>query len=197
LAEDVQDRRLIENIETMAYVGNWISGHSGTAQKSKKVFARRKQWAKGRLPSEGTNDGERKVVGEYELHPGGNGIADGLFLLLAILLLGACGWWVQGVNASSATASHDIEKQRDGFSDEEKHAYQFLVDSGSRNLDFKDHRLAIYEFNEALKIAPYGKEARLGLLKAMELRCATTGEYCDRAEEQYTFVKEMGWLTKE
>ncbi len=177
----------------MGYVGGSIPGHTGTQQKHKRVFARRKQWAKGRPLYDSEEIGKRRVVGEYQLQNTSGELSNWIFLLLGLLLIGAGCWWGTAINSSSYGNPVTIEQKPKSFTKEETHAYNFLVKSGHRSLAVKDYRVAAYEFNQALKIVPYGKEARLGLVKVLTLNCAEYQEFCDKIEEQKTFVKQMGW----
>lgn len=177
----------------MGYVGGKIPGHTGAQQKHKKVFARRKQWAKGRPLAGSGEEGKRSVVGKYQLQNTGGGLSDWIFLLLGGLLIGAGCWWGSAINYSPDGSQIVIEQKPQNFTKEEIHAYNFLVKSGGNSLIAKDYRVAAYEFNQALKIAPYGKEARLGLVKTLTLNCAEYHEFCDRVEEQANFVEQMGW----
>jgi len=192
----------------MGYVGGKIPGHSGTAQKHKKAFARQKQWAKGRLQREQTETQTRKVVGRYELQADDGRFTNWLMLFLVVMLLGAGYWWADGVIANDSSLQHGIElpsvgftraqetagTKREGFTKEQTHAYNFLLRSGRKSFIRADYHVAVYEFDQALKIAPYAKQARLELLDAITKLCAEERYYCDRVEPQRTFLKEMGWL---
>lgn len=177
----------------MGYVGGSIPGHTGTQQKHKKAFARRKQWAIGRPLADSEEEGNRRVVGKYELQNTGEELSNWIFLLLGILLIGAACWWGSAVTSNYNGSPRVIESKPDIFTKEQTRAYNFLVKSGDQSLALKDYRLAVSEFNLALEIAPYGKNARLGLVRALTLHCAEYREYCDKVDEQNTFIKQMGW----
>lgn len=175
----------------MGYSGFKIPGHSETAQKNKKAFARRKHWGgKRRADDHGEAS---KIVGKYKTQYGPD-LSNWILGLLFLLLAGASYWWHTGMTSNSATEQRGIETKREGFSEKEQHAYNFLVSSGHKSLAIKDYRVAAYEFNQALKIAPYGKNARLGLVATLKEMCAENHSYCKRAEEQSAFVERMGWL---
>lgn len=178
----------------MGYSGFKIPGHSETAQKNKKAFARRNHWG-GKRPID--NQGEAsKIVGKYKTQYGPD-LSNWILALLFFLLAGASYWWHTAMTSDSPVERQVIETKRDGFSEEEQHAYNFLVSSGRKSLEIKDYRLATYEFNQALEIAPYGKQARLGLVATLKEMCAENAYYCKRVEEQQDFVKGMGWQEEE
>ncbi len=188
----------------MGYCGIKVPGHSETAQKNKKAFSRRNHWSN----ADKTRRGGGEIVGKYELQYDDTSVSDWLMVFLVVMLLGAGCWWFIGLTENDSSLQHGIEhppagfttaqgtaetKQK-GFTKEQTHAYNFLLKSGRKSFIRGDYRVAVYEFDQALKIAPYAKQARLELLESITKLCAKEGYYCDRVEPQRTFLKEMNWL---
>lgn len=178
----------------MGYVGGSIPGHSGTQQKHKKAFAQRRAWGGDWLSLSTGESKKGKVTGKYTSQYGNSEIVRGINVSLGIAAFVIGCWWFYNVVNTFYDEPGTTVASPQVFTPEDKHAYHFLVDNAHGSLAGKDYRLAIYEFQSALKIAPYGKEARLGLLKAMQERCLKLDEYCDEIAEQAAFVEGMGWL---
>ena len=65
------------------------------------------------------------------------------------------------------------------------------VDTGNGYLAHGEPAQAHLEFAQALRIDEYGKDARVGLTKALILRCRTEGKYCEVADDNLAYVLKM------
>ncbi|MFT4664393.1 MAG: tetratricopeptide (TPR) repeat protein [Polaribacter sp.] len=82
--------------------------------------------------------------------------------------------------------TYELEQQRN--------AYRILVHSGKSYMIGNQFQEANDEFARALKLFPYGKEARIEITKLYLITCELQNNYCDLIEKNIRFLEEMNYV---
>ncbi len=174
-----------------------IPGHSGTAQKHRKAFAksrdRQKQVAYSNEGSKGNAVRSGKFRHYYGQHKLGRILtaAIGIPLILAALL--GLGVLLYGIGDSYVDSQVRANAHQPKIEIERDDAYNFYTRLGNRWLLAGDMEEARLNFGKALEIAPYGQNARFALAEILEKMCQGQGLYCEDANSQRDFIQGMGW----
>lgn len=184
----------------MGFPGHFnIPGHSGTDQKHKKAFTKWRKWQREDALSYESERKSSQRTGQYksEHEVSRTGRKWLLILGLPVVLLAlACSGWLifqagDGMMSSfeqpltiSLTPQTDAERLR---------SYDHFRRLGNQALEEGHHEAARVNFTHALTLAPYSKNARVGLTLVLEHYCVENERYCDEAKEQRRYMKKMGW----
>lgn len=187
-----------------------IPGHSGTEFKHRVGFKRVKAYQKNKMRIS-TSEVEKVSVPPSELRNyEGYSLFTSLFTSFVILvfcgLIGSLLYVAGSVlmeRIETTDEAHNYEVEQDRLYNDEIYSYKrfatdnpykLFTDTGNYHLTSGEMRSAQEEFQRALKVEPYGKEARLGLIKILDYYCCVRSIYCEQLDEQVTFAEGMGFM---
>lgn len=184
----------------MGFPGQFrIPGHSGTDKKHKKAFTKWRKWQREDALTYENGSRTSARTGRYESEYSIPTYIKKWFLIVGIpiifLAVGSLSYLVfnagDGLISSYKKAEVVIDSPHNDV--ERLNAFLFYDKLANRWLEKGDYEEALANFNQALKMAPYSKRARLGLIKVLEHYCEYGESYCVEAAEQRAFVDGMGW----
>ncbi|MEL7248968.1 MAG: hypothetical protein AAFO03_11135 [Bacteroidota bacterium] len=171
-----------------------IPEHSGTDFKHRKAFSKARELLQKKIPKRSPSSTSPKAP--YRSAYAGSGklpwvlqFIGALVALGAIITLGYV--LISNYYADPPFAATSFELKQQQIKAEKERAYQIMVDTGNGYLAHGEPAQAHLEFAQALRIDEYGKDARVGLTKALILRCRTEGKYCEVADDNLAYVLKM------
>ena len=172
-----------------------IPGHSGTAQKHRKAFAKSKDRQKQVAYSHEGNRGNAVRSGKfrhyYEQHKFGRILTTVIGIPLVLAALVGAGMILSSIG--NTFIDNQSVPQMTIVELEREDAYNFYTRLGNRWLLAGDMEEARVNFGKALEIAPYGQNARFALVEILEEMCQGQGLYCEESKSQRDFIQGMGW----
>ncbi|MCB0631869.1 MAG: hypothetical protein R2824_20100 [Saprospiraceae bacterium] len=181
-----------------------IPGHSGTAQNHRKAFAGIKEYyrkkarlsASGSQTTEQSNEFPTRRQLQYLQNRRINRLVKAplLLLILGFIVYGAVMW---GGNISysfqESIENSKFEKiERERLYSEDR--YRFFVESGNEFFNKRLYDEAYRDYVQALKIAPYGRSARIGYVSVLKKKCEFEQIFCEEIDINLQFLKEMKYI---
>ena len=191
----------------MRQIGN-ISAHRGTEFKHRVIFMELKTNQEGKMRLGHSKVGLVKIPPSKMKTFTKNSLVTSiiiaslllvLFGVIGVVLHRAAGVFMSTVETSDEEYCEELNHYHLELSKELGHGrfvgnpYQFFVDNGNYYLKSGNIVLAQEDFQRALKVEPYGEEARLGLIKVLEHHCSVDSIHCEELEEQRVFADRMGF----
>ncbi len=187
----------------MGFSGAYIRGHSGTQQKHRKVFENIKRYKKKIGPKRNSKScmNDRFSMPENDARKFTDSklskrLKLGFISIILISLISSV-YVISTTESINVIEIHNvksrqIQKDKIKFEAEQKLIdYNYFVESGFSHLKINNLNEAQWEFVRALYVDEYGINARIGLLKVLEIRCEKDGKYCAEAEENRVYLNEM------
>ncbi len=193
----------------MGFSGCHIAGHSGTANKNRKAFAAIRKHNDSTSSEKKTIrikvannklSPNKKTISKYKQSSLEKVVKYGfqlpLFLIATFVLVKLICYTAVSLNTDLNNASKNVLLLEDQIS-LDRHAYAIFVKDGKRHMKFEEYKNAQRAFEFALNINPTRIDARVEYTKVLQKRCELENRYCEEAEANYNYLKQLNHVTND